>query len=157
MVRRNLLAVALLLLGCLQMVGYLTDRPALRGIGAASTVAPLPEMFSAVEGYEAFAVDITLSGVAGDGAGFERAFTPEFYARLKGPYNRRHVYIAAFSYAPRLPEPMWQAVWCYGFAENGPLRAEFGLPAGARELTMLINTRTSGHKDSWVLSPSCPQ
>ena len=156
MVRRNLLAVALLLFGCLQMAGYLTDRPELRGIGAASAVAPFPKVFSDVDGYETFAADFVLRGVDAEGATFERAITPEFYAQLEGPYNRRNVYGAALSYAPRLPEPLWQAVWCHGLGEGGPLLAEFGLPEGAKNLTMEIKTRTSGRNDAWVLSPYCP-
>lgn len=155
MVRRNLLAVAVLLAGCLQMAGYLTERPVLRGIGAASGFAPFPKVFSDVDGFETFAADFTLRGLDGEGRAFALEITPEVYARLEGPYNRRNVYGAALSYAPRLPEPLWQAVWCYGLGEGGPLREEFGLPPGAHALAMTITTRTKGRNDSWVLSPSC--
>ena len=39
MVQRNLFAFALLVLGCLQMAGYIVDKPVLRGVGAASAAA----------------------------------------------------------------------------------------------------------------------
>lgn len=157
MIRRNLLAIALLLFGCLQMAGYLFHAPALRGIGAASAAAPFPKVFSDVDGYETFAADFTLRGRDGAGAPFELRITPELYARLEGPYNRRNVYGAALSYAPRLPEPLWQSVWCHGLGVDGPLRREFGLPAGAHALEMHIATRTAGRKDTWRLSPSCTE
>jgi hypothetical protein len=155
MIRRNLLAIALLVFGCLQMAGYLADAPALRGIGAASAAAPFPKVFSDVEGYETFAADFTLRGLDEAGEPFELEFTPELYSRLAGPYNRRNVYGAALSYAPRLPEKLWESVWCHGLGPAGPLRRELGLPTGAHALEMTIQTRTDGRNDSWRLSPSC--
>lgn len=155
MIRRNLLAVALLVFGCLQMAGYLTDNPVLRGIGAASAAAPFPKVFSDVDGYETFAASFTLRGLDGNDAPFTLEITPELYSRLAGPYNRRNVYGAALSYAPRLPEELWQSVWCHGLGPNGPLREEFGLPADAHALEMTIRTRTNGRNDTWLLSPSC--
>jgi hypothetical protein len=155
MIRRNLLAVALLVFGCLQMAGFVVDSRTLRGIGAASAAAPFPKAFSDVEGYETFAADFTLRGRDAAERPFELKITPELYARLDGPYNRRNVYGAALSYAPRLPRPLWEAVWCHGLGEDGPLRREFGLPAGAHALEMFIQTRTEGRDDSWLLSPSC--
>lgn len=155
MIRRNLLAVALMIFGCLQMAGYLADAPALRGIGAASAAAPFPKVFSDVGGHETFAADFTLHGLDGAGTPFSLAITPELYSRLEGPYNRRNVYGAALSYAPRLPKPLWESVWCHGFGKDGPLRREFGLPSGAHALEITIKTRTAGRDDSWLLSPSC--
>lgn len=157
MVTRNLLAGLLLVFGCLPMAGYFADAPALRGIGAASVAAPFPKVFSDVDGFETFAADFTLRGRDRGGGVFEFAITPEFYAQLSGPYNRRNVYGAALSYAPRLPEPLWQAVWCHGLGEGGPLRREFHLPDGAHALEMFIQTRTHGRDDTWLLSPSCTE
>ncbi len=154
MIRRNLLAVALLVFGCLQMVGYVVDAPALRGVGAASAAAPFPKVFSDVSGFETFSAGFTLRGLDGEGRAFELPITPELYSRLEGPYNRRNVYGAALSYAPRLPEPLWQAVWRHGLGEDGPLRGEFGLPKGAHDLKMFIETRTDGRDDTWLISPS---
>lgn len=151
---RNTLAALLLIFGHLQMLGYLIDAPALRGLGAASAAAPFPKVFSDVDGFETFAADFFLRGLDGEGQPFELAITPALYSRLAGPYNRRNVYGAALSYAPRLPESLWGAIWNYGLAEDGPLRREFGLPAGAHQLEMFIQTRTRGRDDSWLLSPS---
>jgi hypothetical protein len=54
-----------------------------------------------------------------------------------------------------MPEPLWQAVFCYGLGPDGPLRAELGLPEGATNLAVEIRTRTRGRSDTWTLNPPC--
>lgn len=108
-----------------------------------------------MDGLETFASTFTLSGVDGEGAPFALELTPELYGRLRGSYNRRNVYGAALSYAPRLPEELWQAVFCHAFDGDGPLRRELGLPDGAHALTMTIRTQTRGRDDEWELQPDC--
>jgi len=153
--RTNIAAACITLLGCTQMAGYLTGSQLLRGIGAASCAAPFPKVFSDVDGLETFASEFVLRGKDGEGAPFAMTITPELYAQLEGCYNRRNVYGAALSYAPRMPEELWSAVFCYGLSEDGPLRREFGLPGGAQDLSVEIITRTRGRADVWVLAPGC--
>lgn len=147
---RNLLALLLLLFGTTQMLGYLLDLTALRGIGAASLLAPLPKVFSDVDGLETFASDFDLLLLHPNGEEEQVSITPELYAKLAGPYKRRNVYGAALSYAPRLPESLWRAVFDYGLGPQGPLRTELGLPLDA-EVRILIRTKTKGRTDRWVL------
>ncbi len=146
-------AISILCLGSLQFVGYSLDNQSLRGIGAAIGFAPYTKVFSDVDGFETFAADFTLSYTLSDGSEVIQAVTPEFYQQFKGCYNRRNVYGAALSYAPRLPEEMWQSVFCYGF--NGPLREELTIPEGAHTLTIHIVSRTQGRNDSWRFTPQC--
>lgn len=154
---RNVLAVLITMLGCVQMVGYFTDSRILRGIGLASAAAPLPKVFSDADGLETFASDFLLTGVDGNGVPFELAIGPELYSHLEGCYNRRNVYGAALSYAPRMPEALWSAVFCYGLKPSGPLRREFRLPDGATELAVRITTKTKGRTGTWILRPECAQ
>jgi len=151
----NLAALGLTVAGCLPVIGYLAGSRALRGVGAATAAAPFPKVFSDVDGLETFASEFTLHWRDAQGA-HTLAITPELYSRLRGSYNRRNVYGAALSYAPRLPEPLWQAVFCYAFGPGGPLRREFGLPADAHDLAVEIRTRTRGRSDRWYLQPPCP-
>ena len=152
---RNCAALALLALGSIQMVGHLTGSRVLRGLGAASAMAPLPKVFSDVDELETFASEFTLSYRLADGSRRSLRVTPEVYGRLGGPYNRRNVYGAALSYAPRLPEPLWTAVYCYGMAPAGPLRRELGIPADAGDLSISIRTLTRGRHDQWTFAPAC--
>lgn len=128
----------------------------MRGIGAALAMAPFPKVFSDVDGLETFASEFTLRWRDARG---EQALpiTPELYSRLAGAYNRRNVYGAALSYGPRLPGPVWQAVFCYGFGPHGPLRAEFGVPDDARDIGVEIRTKTRNRNDRWLLQASCTQ
>ena len=146
-------SIAILCIGCLQFVGYLLGNATLRGIGAACGFAPYTKVFSDVDGFETFAADFSLAlkNTAGETTVIE--VTPEFYRQLEGPYNRRNVYGAALSYAPRLPVALWQSVFCYGF--NGPLRDELGIDEDVTEITLMIQTRTQGREQSWSFTPSC--
>lgn len=155
--RANLAALLITSLGCTQMAGYLFGSRALRGLGAATCAAPMPKVFSDVDGLETFASQFTLRGLDGTGRPFELKITPEVYAKLAGCYNRRNVYGAALSYAPRMPEPLWSAVFCYGLGPDGPLRREFGLPDGAHHLSVEIRTKTNGRSNQWILAPSCTE
>ena len=152
---RNAVALILGIIGCTQMVGYITGNVVLRGFGAATTASPLPKVFSDVDGLETFASEFTLRYRDTAGTVRELPITPELYGRLGGPYNRRNVYGAALSYAPRLPVGLWESVYCYGFAPDGPLRQELGLGREATDIRVTIRTRTRGRHDVWTLEPSC--
>jgi hypothetical protein len=148
-------AILVLALGSLQFVGDCLGSSTLRGIGAALGFAPFTKVFSDVDGFETFAADFTLSYQLSDGSETFSPITPEFYQQLEGPYNRRNIYGAALSYAPRLPDELWQSVFCYGF--NGTLRDEFGIPADANQITIHIATRTQGRDDTWKFTPACSE
>ena len=147
--RRNVAAVVILGIGLLQIAGEVCGSRTLKGIGAASVAAPFPKVFCDVAGLEAFASTFTLSGETHGGGVFEEQITPERYARLSGPYNRRNAYGAALSFAPRLPEAMWHSVARYGLREGGPLRAELGLPDDIARVDIRIQTQTRGRDDVW--------
>jgi hypothetical protein len=133
------------------MLGDVLGSRALKAIGTASAVAPCPKVFCDVQGLEAFASDFVLRFET-NGSVSELKLTPEIYRRLDGPYNRRNVYGAALSFAPRLPEPLWRAVFAYALAPAGPMRVELGIPAAATNMTVVIRTRTAGRNDTWELS-----
>ncbi len=149
--RRNLAALALGLFASISMLGDLLHVPALKAIGLASVVAPCPKVFCDTKGLEAFASEFFLRFET-NGVTTQLKLTPELYAKLDGPYHRRNVYGAALSFAPRLPEPLWQAVFAYALGPQGPMRVELGLPAKATNVTVLIHTRTRGRADVWELA-----
>lgn len=146
---RDRLALALGLAACTQMLAAVMGWTALRGLAAAWGFAPNPKVFSDVAGLETFASEFSVATPAGP-----VVLGPERYQDLKGPYQRRNVYGAALSYAPRLPEAQWQAVYCYGLREGGPLRTELGLPERGA-LRIMIKTKTAGRSDQWLLDPPC--
>ena len=147
--------IALGVVGLLQMAGDLIGSKTLKGIGACLVASPFPKVFSDVKGLETFASDFKITYQLPDGSETLLAITPQFYQQLAGPYNRRNVYGAALSYAPRLPEPLWQSVFCFGLRPGGPMRLEFAIPDEATNLRMLIVTKTRGRSDTWTLQPDC--
>ena len=149
-------SIVILCLGSLQFVGYLLKIPSLRGIGSAIGFAPYTKVFSDVDGFETFAASFEIRYRIPTETGDELVslqVDPAFYQQLSGPYNRRNVYGAALSYAPRLPEDLWTAVFCYGF--NGPLRNEFQIPENASDFEIIIRSNTKGRHDVWEFAPQC--
>jgi hypothetical protein len=147
---RNLAALAVCAFGFTTMLGDVLQIPALKGIGLASTIAPCPKVFCDAKGMEAFASEFILKFET-NRQKVEVPLTPELYSKLKGPYNRRNVYGAALSFAPRLPEPLWRSAFAYALAENGPLRRELGISPDATNLVVVIQTKTRGRNDRWEL------
>jgi hypothetical protein len=151
----NVAALLLCVVGLLQMSGYLIGVRTLQGLGAATAASPFPKVFSDVDGLETFASQFVLRIHTASGEDLEKEITPELYQRLKGPYNRRNVFGAALSSAPRLPQATWQSVYCYGLRPQGPLRTELGLPEDAVRISVAIRTKTRGRSNIWILEPSC--
>jgi hypothetical protein len=125
-------AVGLLIVGLMQMVGDLCGLPVLRGIGAATVASPAPKVFSAVQGFEIYSTRFFLEWTDTAGTVHSLQLTPEVYARLAGPYNRRNVYGAALAYGPVLAtdprtQPMFRAVTYYALCGEAPLLRELGI------------------------------
>lgn len=148
---RNWLALALGLFGLTAMVGDVIGSRTVMGLGMISMAAPCPKVFCDMDGYEGFAGEFVIHYADRNGAVQSLAITPEMYARLAGPYNRRNVYGAALAGAPILPQPMWESVFRYGFRPDGPLRQEFGMPSVATNIVVVIRTKTRDRDDSWNL------
>lgn len=138
---RNRIAILLLIVGSLQMVGYLIGSRSLRGLGVASGIAPFPKVFCEADGYEGFAATFIIAGMRQDGMSWERKLDPECYSQIRGPYNRRNVYGAALAGAPRLPEALRQALLIEALAPGSPMRKELEVPEDLREVRILIIPR----------------
>jgi hypothetical protein len=136
----NKAAAFLLTIGMLQMSGDLIEqfinRPAgraLKGVGAASTASPAPKVFSSVRGLETYSTRFYVEWTDSDGVDQSLQVTPEVYARLRGPYNRRNVYGAALAYGPVLPEELRDPVMRYALCGDAPLLRELGIdPASVK-------------------------
>ena len=151
--RTDLAAVLILTVGLFQIAGYCLNSSVLKGLGFASAIAPFPKVFSDVDGLETFASEFTLIITDSEGKITEQLITPELYSLLSGPYNRRNVYGAALSYAPRMKKEIWTGVFCYAFNNPAVLVKELNLPAG--RISIRIKTRTAGRDDQWILDPVC--
>jgi len=141
--KRNLPAIALLFIGLLQMCGDVLHIPALKGIGAASGASPAPKVFSAVRGLETYSTRFYIEWTDSSAAQRSLEITPEVYAGIQGPYNRRNVYGAAMAYGPVLSTDkntaaMFNQLITYSFCGDGPLLLELGIDPSAMSGVMRI-------------------
>ncbi len=141
MKKRNTIAVVLTIIGLLQIAGYLLNSMPLRGLGVASMIAPFPKVFCAVDGYEAFSCNFTLEGKSPDSSPWTLRITPEDYARLTGPYNRRNVYGAALAGGPILPDDLRDQVLSASLDPGSAMRTELGVPEDITDLGVVIRCR----------------
>ena len=147
---RNFAACIVGGLACTAMLGDALHIPALKGVASATAIAPCPKVFCDTKGMEAFASEFFLRFEV-EGQEHEIKLTSQLYSKLKGPYNRRNVYGAALSFAPRLPEPLWRSVFNYALSTDGPMRRELGIPSEATNIVVVIRTKTCGRDDKWEL------
>ena len=121
--------IALLTLGLLQMAGDVLHIPAVKAIAAATAASPAPKVFSAVRGLETYSTRFFVEWNDSSGGLHSIEITPQRYAHLAGPYNRRNVYGAVLAYGPvfqtdpRLA-PMFDSVSRHALCGSAPLLRE---------------------------------
>jgi hypothetical protein len=94
--------------------------------------SPAPKVFSAVKGLETYSSKFRIEWIDHQGAPQSVLLTPELYARLRGPYNRRNVYGAVLAFGPVLvsepkTKPMWESVMGHAACGKRPLLLELGI------------------------------
>jgi hypothetical protein len=158
-------AVFLLAVGLLQMSGDLLRVPAMKGIGAASVASPAPKVFSSVQGLETFSSEFYIEWTDHSGVAHSLRLTPELYAHIKGPYNRRNVFGAALAYAPVLQKDphtreMFESVVQYALCSPAPLLREIGINpdqfAGRPRILLVPRADTAFGDQQFLIAPSCP-
>lgn len=146
--------VIIVIIGFLQIIGYLTKVKTIRNLGVVSASSPLPIVFTEVKGVETFASNFYIRYKDQNRKSQEIQITPEIYSKFKGPYNRRNIYGAAISYGPVLPEKIWKSILSYGLC-NDILKDELEIPIIGNNFSIYIETRTKGRNDTWELNATC--
>src|SRR6516225_8511830 len=93
-------ALALLVVGLLQMTGQLTGIAILRDLGAATGASPAPHMLAAVDGFEPYAAKFFLECTREPAALVQ--LSPGLPERLCGARERRNALVAVLTTAPVL-------------------------------------------------------
>ena len=162
---KNLAALGFLILGLAQMAGDLANLPALKAIAAATGASPAPKVFSAVKGLETYSTRFFLEWHDRAGKARSLELTPEVYARLEGPYNRRNVFGAVLAYGPVLAtdpraKPMFDAVARYALCGAAPLLRELAIDPNTVEVRVRIRLEPRPGTDLGpipkFLEPPCP-
>ena len=130
---KNKLAITfLLIVGLSQIIGDILHIPAIKGIAAATGASPAPKVFTAHKGFETYSSHFYLDWNDENGIKQSLLLTPQVYNGVKGPYNRRNAYGAAFSYAPvlydnPLTKPMFESVLRYALCGKSSILHELGV------------------------------
>ena len=130
-------AIALFALGTLRMAADVLGLPEVAGAAAATGASPAPRVFSSVQGLETFSSRFVLQIPRASGAVERVEVTPERYAGIAGPYNRRNAYGAVLAYGPALVSdprtaPLFESVARHALCAEAPLLRELGVaPATA--------------------------
>ena len=157
--------VLILLIGSMQILGFVTRFEALRNLGRVTAASPLPLVFSDFRGLETFSLDFTMVAETLEGQRIETRVTPSLYGQFPGPYNRRNVYGAVLAFGPKLSleseKPLVDAVLNYAFCNQGPLSLMFdsGKKSQAKAIKRVeIHARSRAGKDGGVYSREviCP-
>jgi hypothetical protein len=149
--RYKLGAVALVAVGTMAMAGDVAGSPTVFGLGLATGASPAPKVFTSRDNLESFSATFELTWDEPDGP-HSVTLTPQNYAELAGPYNRRNVYGAALAGGPLMTsnptlEPMYsevsQAAFCTG---SSSILDELGIDASARTSPLRVHvTPQPGH------------
>ncbi len=155
--------IFLLALGLMQMAGDVLQLPWLKGIGAATGASPAPKVFSSVRGFETFSTRFFIEWTDTTGNFHSLEITPELYARLRGPYNRRNVYGALLAYGPVLQSDertraLFNSVASYGLCKGAPLLRDLGIsPANVRGgFVIRLQPRAGTNSENLPLLISAP-
>jgi hypothetical protein len=155
---RQWAAALLVAAGLLQPLGYVTGVAALRGLGIAWVLSPLPLVFSHFRGLETFSSSFTISVVTLAGREHTLALTPENYSNLGGPYNRRNVYGAVAAFGPVLTEgrerELVEGVLRYGFC-RGPLPGALGVTEPLRSARLIVRNRLGPNPIDATMEAQC--
>jgi hypothetical protein len=155
--------IFLLALGLLQMAGDVIHWPALKAIAAATGASPAPKVFSSIRGLETFSTRFFVEWTDGAGNFHSLEITPNLYATVRGPYNRRNVYGALLAYGPVLQTDdrtrgMFNSVARYGLCHGSPLLREFGIdPTDVRgSVVIRLEPRANSNDENLPLLISAP-
>lgn len=156
--REHGLLAAVFVIAGLQLLGFVLQNRAIRGLGTATAASPLPFVFSSHDGIETFTPRFAVELV--DERTQRIEIGPELYSRLGGAYNRRNVYGVIFSHGPLLirtteGRALLDAVARYGLCAGGTLQREFGLSSEARTVTLEARPRDPA-APTWRHEVACP-
>jgi hypothetical protein len=138
------------------MVSDLAGAPEISAVASATGASPAPKVFSAVRGLETFSSRFTISWTDASGTQERVELTPERYAHIKGPYNRRNVYGAIVAYGPILhanphTQPIFESVAHYALCGTRPLLSELGADPSQVASPIVLNV-TPAHPPDDALS-----
>lgn len=157
----KMLIVRILVVGCLQPVGYLFNSPNIRGLGLVTVSSPLPLVFSSYNGVETFSTMFTLNVTTHDNITTSVPMSLDLCNMIDGPYNRRNVYGAIFSHGPFFVTEnlirLRQQILDYGVCKDGlSISSWHDVFKQVKAVTVIVASKTIGNENKqWLMHISC--
>lgn len=92
------MSIFLIIIGMLQITGYVIKSPLLRGLGFSYGASPLPTVFGTVKGVEGFATRHTIHFINKYGAADSLALDKKVFNNLKVSYLLKNAYSIFLAY-----------------------------------------------------------
>ncbi len=137
--KKIFISLFLITLGTFRPIADLFGLEAVSAVGTALNISPSMKVFTSHNGYETFSSKFFIHLTWNDGLLESHEISHSLYKKLKGPYNRRNVYGAIFSYGPLLitspyTKPMFDNVTQNGFCKSTRLLDELNINRTNRKL-----------------------
>lgn len=160
------ICLTVLIIGCLNMAGFLISNPTMRGLAIVSTSSPLPLVFSSFNSVETFSLNFTVEVKLMNNQSLIIPLTRDIYSQIDGPYNRRNVYGAIFCYGAFFDKPEFiklrQQVLDYAICQK---KLNLNLPEYQQQLidlhrvkkaTIKVTSNTRGNENrQWLMDVEC--
>lgn len=146
--------ILLIALGCLQFAGYILKIPALRGLGIAYSVAPLPTVFSTINGVEGFATVQTIHGSDDNGKPDSIKLDQRVFSQFKGHYFLKQAYSIFLAYPHILKPRLVDDALNFALCERNIFK-RFGIQSEIKNPSIHIERTRFKKNEHVILIPNC--
>ena len=150
----HILAIALIIVGCLQVAGYFLKSRNLRGLGFAFGASPLPTVFGTVKGVEGFTTRHTVFFLNKNSQTDSVLLDQRMFNQFKGSYFLKNSYSIFLAYPHMLKPGQVSAATDFLLCKRNLIK-EFGLDESITDLSVQTRKNLYGKQEITTLKPAC--
>jgi hypothetical protein len=151
---KKAISVLLIVAGCLQFAGYIFKMPALRGLGIAYCVGPLPTVFSTVGGVEGFTTRHSIHFTDDKGYAGIIKLDQHFFSRFRGHYFLKQSYSLFLAYSHMLKPRQVAGAVDFALCKRN-IFSRFGVKDKITSSFIEIKRRRFDKPEDIILVPKC--
>lgn len=148
------LSIVLVLLGSLQMLGYILKIPELSGLGFSYGASPLPTVFSNVKGVDGFDTEQQLHVTDARGTIDTIELDQQLFAQFTGPFFLKESYAIFLAYSHILTPQQLEAGSRFMLCRKN-IFTSFGINESSSNSSIHTYRTIYGNKEIKVLHPDC--
>jgi hypothetical protein len=140
----NIFSILLLIIGCLQMAGYVFKNPVLRGLGFSYGASPLPTVFGTVKGIEGFSTRHRIVFINKNGETKTVYLDKKLFTHFNGSYLLKNAYSIFLAY-PHVLKPEQVRNGVTYILNRSNLNEQFAIINSFGEPTLVSDRVINGH------------